>query len=416
MEQWSVCIPDHHPGYVSWDTYLATRERLRANMIVKDEGGGAAREGVALLQGILRCGRCGRRMKVRYSGRRGKLPCYGCIRGPHVHPTLRTCQTIGGYRLERAVAEAFLEAVTPAGVSASAQAVEELERQHAERLAAQRLAVERAQFEADRARRQFDAVEPENRLVGRTLEARLEEALGEAERERRSLAELERRRPEPLDPAEQAALGELARELPRLWEAPSTTARERKELLRTLVEEVVVTVCQEPRRAEIEIAWEGGARSELVVPLPACGAVSKRTPEGTVELIRALAVHHPDREIASVLNRQGRRTGAGLPFTQERVKTVRKKHRIPPAPPPDPAAETFSVEQAASELGVSGGTIYRWLRDGLLPAEQTTTHATWRIRLTEEVRARFVPEVPDGFLSLDRGGEAARGGPPDRFA
>jgi len=189
-------------------------------------------------------------------------------------------------------------------------------------------------------------------------------------------------------------------ELPKLWEAAGTTARVRKELLRTLLEEVIVTVCEEPRRAEIEIAWEGGARSELILPLPACGAVSKRTSQGTVELVRALAVHHGDREIASVLNRQRRRTGAGLPFTQERVRSVRKKHRIPAAPPPDPSAETLSIEQAASELGVSGSTIYRWLRAGLLPGEQTTPHASWRIRLTEEIRARFVPEVPDGFLSL----------------
>ncbi len=401
LEQWSVCIPDHHPGYVSWEAYLATRKRLRANMRPKGEGGGAPREGVALLQGIVRCGRCGRRMKVRYSGKGGRLPWYGCTRGPHVHPTLRNCQTIGGYRLEKAISEAFLEAVTPASVGASAQAIEELEHQHAERLAGQRLAVERAQFEADRAQRQFDACEPENRLVGRTLEARLEEALTEAERERRSLAELECRRPEPLSPAEQAALAGLARELPRLWEAPSTTARERKELLRTLVAEVVVTVRQEPRRAALEVAWEGGARTELTVPLPACGAVSKRTPEGTVELVRALAVHHGDREIALVLSRQGRRTGAGLPFTQERVRSVRKKHRIPAAPPPDPSAETLSIEQAASELGVSGATVYRWLREGLLPGEQTTAYAPWRVRLTDEVRARFMPEVPDGFLALD---------------
>src|SRR5215218_8109156 len=176
LEEWSVCLPEHHPGYVSWDEYLATRERLRRNVRPRGEGGGAAREGAALLQGVLRCGRCGRRMQVAYSGRDGRVPRYACVRGHVLHHTDSSCQSLGGLRLERAIAGAFLEAVIPAGVRASGEAVGELERQHDERLAGQRLAVERAEFEAGRApRRQFDACEPEHRLVARSLEGRLEQ-------------------------------------------------------------------------------------------------------------------------------------------------------------------------------------------------------------------------------------------------
>ena len=339
LEQWSVCIPEHHPGYVSWDDYLATRERLRANVIRPGEAGGAAREGGALLQGIVRCGHCGRRMQVAYSGTNGRVPRYACVRAHHLHGTDHSCQSVGGLRLEKAIAQAFLEAVTPAGVRASAQAIEEIERQHDERLAGQRLAVERARFEADRARRQFDACEPEHRLVARTLESRLEQALSELERERRRLAELERRRPEPLTDEERRALARLARDLPRLWDAETTTARDRKELLRSLIGEVIVTVREDPRRAEVEICWEGGARTELEVALVRRGPESKRTPEDTVELVRALAAHHPDRQIAAILNKHGRRTGTGLVFTEPRVKYVRERHAIPAAPPPDrPAA------------------------------------------------------------------------------
>jgi excisionase family DNA binding protein len=400
LEEWSVCIPDHHPGYVSWGEYLATRERLRANVRPRGEGGGAAREGGALLQGLLRCGRCGRRMQVAYSGRDGRVPRYACVRGHVLHHTDSSCQSLGGLRLEKAIAGAFLEAVTPAGVRASGEAIGELERQHEERMRGQRLAVERAEFEVERARRQFDACEPEHRLVARTLEARLEQVLSALERERRELAELEQHHPEPLTDDERQALARLARDLPRLWQAPTTTARDRKELLRALVREVIVTVQEEPRRAGVEIVWEGGARSELSVPLIRRGPEGKRTDEQTVELIRRLAAHHPDHQIAAILNKQGRRTGTGLAFNESRVKHVRQRAGIPAAPAPDPASELFTVEQAAQELSVSGPTIYRWLRAGLLPGEQTTPHAPWRIRLTDEIRARFVPDVPDGFVPL----------------
>jgi len=267
------------------------------------------------------------------------------------------------------------------------------------------LALERAEFEAKRAERQFDACEPEHRLVARTLEARLEQALAELERERRKLAELETRRPEPLTDIERQALTRLIRDLPRVWAAQTTTARDRKELLRTLISEVIVTVKQEPRRAEVELVWEGGARTELTVMLVKRGTERHRTSEDTIELIGKLAAHTSDQQIAAILNKQGRRTGTGLPFNQPRVAYLRVKHSIPAAPPPDPASNLFTVEQAATELGVTEGTVYRWLRAGLLPGEQTTAHAPWRIRLTDDVRAKFMPDVPDGYLRLD---EAAK--------
>jgi DNA invertase Pin-like site-specific DNA recombinase len=396
LEEWSVCLPDHHPGYVSWDEYLATRERLRSNVRPRGEGGGAAREGGALLQGLVRCGRCGRKMQVAYSGTNGKVGRYACIRGRDLHATGQACQSLGGARLDKAVAEAFLDAVAPAGIAATAGAIGELEAQHEQRLVGQRLAVERAEYEAERARRKFDACEPENRLVGRTLEHALEQALSELEREHGKLALLERARP--------VALSNPERDLPRLWTASSTTDRDRKELLRTLISEVVVTAQHAERRADIEVQWEGGARTELHVPLRVPGKL-ERISEDTVDLIRRLAEHHTDRQIAGILGRQGHRTGTGLPFTEARVRGVRKRAGIPAAPPPDPAGELITIEQAISELGVSTHTIRRWINIGLLPAEQTTPGAPWRIRLTDEIRARFVPDVPDGYVPL---AEAAR--------
>jgi hypothetical protein len=318
-----------------------------------------------------------------------------------LHATGQAGQSLGGLRLEKAVVRAFLEAVTPAGARACTEAVGELEREHEDRLRGQRLAVERAQFEADRAQRQFDACEPENRIVGRTLECAWEQALRALEREQQKLAELEAQRPQPLTAAERQALGRLARDLPGLWDANTTTARDRKELLRTLICEVVVTVEQGPRRAEVEIVWEGGAHTEFGGPLIQRGPERHRTSEDIVELVRKLAEHSSDGQIAAILNKQGRGTGTGLPFNQSRVKHVRQQHQIPAAPAPNPDGGLVTIQQAAVELGVSAPTIYRCLRDGLLPGEQTTPHAPWRIRLTDEIRSKFVPDVPDGYLPLD---------------
>src|SRR3954454_9219531 len=177
--QWRVCLPDHHPGYIAWEDYLATQDRLRANARARGEGGGGAREDSALLQGLVRCGHCGRRMMVAYSGDRGRAGRYLCSRTFQQQGTRRPCQAIGALRVDRAVAQAFLDAVTRTGVDATAQALEMLKYAHDERVQLQRLAVERAAYQAERARRQYDACEPENRLVARTLEHTLEAALAE---------------------------------------------------------------------------------------------------------------------------------------------------------------------------------------------------------------------------------------------
>jgi DNA invertase Pin-like site-specific DNA recombinase len=400
LERWSVCLPDHHPGYVTWTEYLATLERLRSNVRATGQGGGAAREGRALLQGILRCGRCGRRLTVGYSGTHGKTTRYLCNRIHRMQGTTGQCQSLGGLRADQAIAAHFLDAVTPAAVQATAAAIDQLTDQHDQRRHQQRLALERAQFEADRARRQFDACEPENRLVARTLEATLEQALQAVEHARRLLADIERQRPEPLSDTERRMLTRLAGDLPRVWAAPTTTDRDRKELIRTLVDEVIVMVDRDALVAELELHWHGGARTSVRVPLNRTGHKRTNTPEDLIDLVRRLAAHQTDAQIAGILSAQGRSTGTGLPITARRVADIRQRAGIPVAPPPDPDSELVSIHEAARQLQVCTQTIRRWLADGLLPGEQTAAHAPWRIRLSDEIRARFVAEVPDGYVRL----------------
>ena len=263
----------------------------------------------------------------------------------------------------------------------------------------------------------FAASQPENRLVARTLENKLEAALADVAREQRALAVLEHARPAPLTDAERQALARLARDLPRLWAAKTTTDRDRKELLRrALIGEIIVTVRRPENIAEVELFWEGGARSVLSIKLIRRGGESIRTSEGTIALIARLAAHHPDQQIASILNRQGRRTGTGMPFTATRVKGVRQRAGIPTAPPPDPDSETVSIERAAAQLNASTATVRRWLREGLLPGEQVTPTAPWRIRLDRrdprEVRARH----PGRISAARRGCQAPRRGAANSVA
>jgi hypothetical protein len=169
-EQWAVLIPDHHPGFIDWAAYEANIARLRQNWRApRGSGGGAPREGAALLQGRLRCGKCGRLMQTGYSGTKGNCPRYVCGRAKQLYGGEKGCQSLGGRRLESRILEEMFAVLEPAALAATAQALSDAERSHAANLRAFKLSVERARYEAERARRQYDAVEPENRLVARTL-------------------------------------------------------------------------------------------------------------------------------------------------------------------------------------------------------------------------------------------------------
>jgi len=194
----------------------------------------------------------------------------------------------------------------------------------------------------------------------------------------------------------------LGADVAAVWDAPTTTERDRKELLRTLLDEVVIRVDREAKRAELTLRWRGGAMSELTVALPRQAPPKIRTDEDTIALLRRLAVHHPDAAIAGILNRQGRTSARGQAFTASIVSSLRTHWKIacyqPGGAPAD--AAPVSIIEAARELGVVASTVHRWVNDGFIPAEQTTAGAPWRIRLTDELRARFIDHAPEGYLPM----------------
>jgi DNA invertase Pin-like site-specific DNA recombinase len=412
-DEWTVLIPDHHPAFVTWERFEQIQDQLRANWRPpRGHGGGAVREGTALLQGLVRCGRCGRMMQTAYSGKNGNCPRYACARGAQLYGSPQHCQSLGGRRLEQRVLDEVFAVLEPASLAATASALREAEAQYRQRLAIFELAVERARFEADRARRQFDAVEPENRLVARTVERLWEEALMAQRQAEANLAAQRARQPTRLSDDEVAWLNRAGADVRAVFEAPTTTWRQRKQLMRAVISEIIVTVRLDDREADVSILWEGGSKTAFVLRLNKTGGHYRTTNEDTVALVRRLAEYYDDKTIAVILANQGRRTGTGLTFTRSRVTSLRASYAIPvytshaDVTPAGQDEAVLSIYQAEKILGVDKSTIYRWLNCGFITGEQLTPGSPWRLRITDELRQRLVPEVPEGWLPLSAAAKA----------
>src|SRR5712692_10415230 len=327
--EWAVLIPDHHEGFIDWATYEANQARIGTNIHPQPhQAGGAVRESAALLQGLATCGHCGRRLHTHYRGRHA-APGYHCSGKDLVNGRGLYCLNIGGLQIDQAVTQAFLTALTPAALDATLVAAQQLDADHDAALAQWRLAVERARYEAERAERRYRAVEPENRLVARGLETEWEQRLRELEQAQRELVRREHQRPRPLGPIDEQRLRTLGTDLRRMWEAPTTTDRDKKELLRALLEDVVIAVERAEGRARLALRWRGGTITELDVSLPRSNPPRIRTDEDSLALIRRLAPHYPDAVIAGILNRQGKRTARGERFTALHVGSLRRYRNIP---------------------------------------------------------------------------------------
>ena len=401
-DHWQVLIKEHHEGFIDWPTYEANQRRIARNTRPgPHKTSGAVREGSALLQGLASCGRCGRRLRTHYRGR-NSAPGYHCAGERLVEGRGSYCLNIGGVQIDEAVTRAFIAALEPAKIRATVAAAEQVEMDREAALKHWRLSVERASYAANLAERRYRAVDPDNRLVARGLERAWEESLTALEAAKAELSRREQERPRVLSTEERDHLSTLGRNLAAVWTAATTTPRDRKELLGSLIEEVIVKVERDKSAAHLTLRWKGGALTEIDLDLPRSRPVSIRTDEDTVALVRRLAVHYPDTVIAGILNRQGRRTARGHRFEGNRVCNLRQHWKIPCfVPNVDTAAgELLTIKRAAIELGVAPSTIHRLINDGIIAGEQVTPGAPWRIRLTDDLKARFNAEPGEGFLPM----------------
>jgi predicted DNA-binding transcriptional regulator AlpA len=402
QDKWVVLIHDHHKGYIDWKTYQMNHEQLSTNTHPQlHQAGGAIREGAALLQGIAVCSKCGRKLRTYYQGKYS-TPGYFCANDNIVNGRGVYCMRIGGLYIDKAVAAALLQAIEPAGIEAALAAEKELRAGHTAALNQWKLQVQRARYEAERAQRRYEAVDAQNRLVAQTLEQQWEERLSEL-----AVAEVELKKkecdyPTTLTDEQRQHIRLLGSDLQKVWDAASTTDHDRKSLIRTVLEEVII----EPRNGDnpikISLRWRGGLINEILVTVPNRHQPTIKTNEDTIDLIRRLAVHYDDAMIAGILNRQKRKTAQDLPFNANRVGNTRRhygivKHVASPQSLHDPL---LTIEQTAEALGAASSTIHRWLNDGFIAGEQITPGAPWRIRLTEELKAFLVDDAPQGYVSM----------------
>jgi excisionase family DNA binding protein len=381
-KEWEVLIRDHHPGYISWEHYENNQRTINENANMKGEMvPGSVRNGGGLLVGLLRCGHCGRKLKVQHNGPRG-VARYLCNDANINHGRRTKCIAFGNMRIDAAVSAEVLSLIAPLGLNAALQAIADRERAGTERLQQVELALEQARYEAARAHRQYDAVDPENRLVAGDLERRWNERLAEVGRLEDELRTARDRQLPAITETERAELFALGTDLQRLWNHSAGSAATQKRILRAVLEEIIVTV--EPGLLRLKMHWKGSDHTTLEVVKNRVGQHRWKTDTATEQLICDLARLLPDGNIASVLNRLSIRTAKGHTWTQQRVRTFRNDHAVAVYRDGERAERgEVILHEAASRLGVSKMTVIRLIKDGVLPARQICIGAPYVIRDTD---------------------------------
>jgi DNA invertase Pin-like site-specific DNA recombinase len=400
LSQWDVLILEHHPGYINWEEFLHNQKVLESNLAMRGtDNSGAAKSGPALLAGLLRCGRCGRMLQVVYSGNGGRVPRYTC-RGGRVHRGSSGCLTVGALRLDEAVSQQVLAAVRPLGVEAALAVTVQASKQEDEKHKALTLALEKARYQAQRAQRQFDAADPENRLVAGELEARWNTALAQVAELEIRLAGLKTPGSD-LSQNERHRLLELGRDLESLWKHLHASVPLKKRILRTALVEIILDVTGDPPKNRLRLHWAGGVHSELQFPRNGTGQHRRCADRQVLDLVRELAKVCDDQAIATILNRLGYRTGQGNTWRSSRVMALRYYHGIAAGRRQE---NWLTLEDAALALKVSNTVIRRLIREKVLPAEQVVTYAPWVIRRED----LDLPEVQTAVHAVHAGRQLPR--------
>ena len=379
---WGVLIPDHHESYIPWADFERNQTLIADNANGKTfMSRGSVRRGEALLVGLFRCARCGRKLRVRYSDGAARYQCNGAFS----HLAAALCISFSGMRVDRMVAKEVLDRLQPLGVEAALAAIDARSHRRSEKQGQLEFALQQARYEAARAQRQYDAIDPDNRLVAGELERRWNERLVTVRNLETELEQLSAEQADALTVADRNRLMTLGGDLAQAWNSPGATAETRKKILRTVISEIIVDVVGDG--LDLVIHWQGGDHTHLVVKKNKFGHTRWVTDDDIIDLVRALARHMPDHAIAMVLNRSGKTTSHGHSWTRSSVCSLRCQNDIPVHRPGERAERgEATINEAAAILNVSPSTVRRLIAERTLSAVQPCKGAPWIIPHTELAR------------------------------
>jgi DNA invertase Pin-like site-specific DNA recombinase len=383
MSDWRVSLKEHHEGYITLEEFSKNQERLEKNRTNAEETllAGPAREGLALLQGLLLCGTCGHALTVRYPGNGGIYPCYLCNRLRREGSASKDCMSFRCDLLDAAIAEEVLKALQPAEIELALAALQELESRDRTISRQWQMRLERAEYEAALAERRYQEVDPSQRLVAGTLERRWNDALLQLEDLKKQAAEFLCQETRVATPEQKAKVLALARDLPRVWHAPTTQAKDRKRMLRLLIKDITVEKPLRPKQLLAHIRWQGGACTDICVQLPPNIADRVRYPAAVVDRVRHLAQSLADGDIADCLNQEGQVSALGKPFTGSMIQWIRYRYQIPKARLVRP--EELTVQQVAERFRVSPNVVYYWIDRGVIQARRLNAGSPYWVTLNE---------------------------------
>jgi DNA invertase Pin-like site-specific DNA recombinase len=361
MGSWLVLIQQHHPGYISWSDYLENQQMLAENQTNSPDqcSSGAAREGRALLQGLLLCAHCGRKLSPRYTGNGGIHPVYECTRRQADAHYSGECVRIQADLIDHKVGGRILEILRPDQIEIALRAVKELERRGQAVDQQWRMRIERLEYQAQLAQRRYEEVDPSNRLVAGTLENRWNDALKELKAAQEELHRSRQQQGLELTEEQKTQMRALAEDLPKLWKSPTTSAQGRKRMLRLLINDITVEKKRAERKFVLHIRWQGGAVEDLLVDMPLAAPDRVRYPEALVNRVRSLAITMNDAQITATLDQEGLLSPKGRRFTLTIIKQLRSKYRIPGPCLKSPSELT--VREVAKRLGVNPGVVHYWI-------------------------------------------------------
>jgi DNA invertase Pin-like site-specific DNA recombinase len=389
MPDWRVNLQQHHEGYITLEEFVKNRERLQKNCTNGEETvlSGPAREGLALLQGLLLCGNCGHALTVRYRGNGGIYPTYQCNLLRREGLATKSCMVFRCDLLDGVIAEEMLKALQPAELELALAALHELESRDQSIQRQWQMRLERAEYEVALAERRYQEVDPAHRLVAGTLERRWNDALVHLEDLQKEAAEFQRQEAHVATPEQKAKVLALAKDLPRLWQSPTTQSKDRKRMLRLLIKDITVEKPANQKQLLAHIRWQGGACSDVSVQLPLNIADRVRYPSTVVDKVRELARHLPDSEIADQLNREGQVSAKGLSYTVKIIQWIRCRYRIPPAELKRP--EELTVRQVAERFGTSDQVVYYWIDHGVIQSRRINPRMPHWITLSDPDEQRL---------------------------